>query len=38
MGDTVALCPPMIISATELDTLFDRLDKAFDLFEASLPA
>lgn len=37
MGDTVALCPPLIISAAELDTLFARLDKAFDLFEASLP-
>ena len=38
MGDTVALCPPLIISPTELDTLFARLDQAFDLFEASLPA
>ena len=37
MGDTVALCPPLIISAAELDTLFARLDQAFDLFEASLP-
>ena len=38
MGDTVALCPPLIISAAELDTLFARLDQAFGLFEASLPA
>ena len=27
-GDTVALCPPLIISADEIDTLFDRLAAA----------
>lgn len=28
--DTVALCPPMIISAEELNDLFDRFEKALD--------
>ncbi len=36
MGDTVALCPPLIITTAELDVLFARLDRAFDRFEASL--
>ncbi len=36
MGDTVALCPPLIITTAELDELFTRLDRAFDRFEASL--
>lgn len=30
IGDTIALCPPMIISAAELNELFDRLEKALD--------
>src|SRR5262249_51534350 len=29
-GDTVSLCPPLIISAQELDLLFDRLGRALD--------
>jgi 4-aminobutyrate---pyruvate transaminase len=29
-GDTVSLCPPLIISAQELDMLFDRLGRALD--------
>ncbi len=29
-GDTVACCPPLIISADEIDTLFDRWHKALD--------
>lgn len=33
MGDTVALCPPLIISETELATLFQRLGAAFDRYE-----
>ncbi len=28
IGDTIALCPPMIISETELNELFDRLERA----------
>lgn len=34
LGDTIAICPPMIISAAELDALFDRLAKALDDAEA----
>lgn len=30
IGDTVAICPPMIISEAELDELFDRLDGALN--------
>ena len=35
MGDTVALCPPLIISDAELDELFRRLQRAFDRFASS---
>ena len=28
MGDTIGLCPPMVISEGELNELFDRLEKA----------
>jgi 4-aminobutyrate--pyruvate transaminase len=30
LGDTIALCPPMIISEAEIDQVFDRLEKALD--------
>lgn len=30
IGDTVAICPPMIISVEEMDELFDRLEGALD--------
>ena len=33
LGDTVALCPPMIIQPDELNALFDRLEKALDEVE-----
>ena len=29
-GDTVAICPPLIITEEEINTLFDRLEKALD--------
>jgi 4-aminobutyrate---pyruvate transaminase len=29
-GDTLSLCPPLIISAHEIDELFDRLTRALD--------
>jgi len=29
-GDTISLCPPLIISAQELDLLFERLSRALD--------
>ena len=34
IGDTIALCPPMIITAEQLDELFDRLEKGLDDAEA----
>ncbi|KQP12237.1 aspartate aminotransferase family protein [Pseudorhodoferax sp. Leaf267] len=36
MGDTIGLCPPLIITAAELDDLFARLTRAMDRFEAEL--
>ncbi|MGI9364242.1 MAG: aminotransferase [Rhizobiaceae bacterium] len=36
IGDTIALCPPMIISADELNELFDRLERAVDDTEVSV--
>ena len=30
IGDTMALCPPMVIEADELNALFDRLERALD--------
>jgi 4-aminobutyrate--pyruvate transaminase len=29
-GDIISLCPPLIISAEELDLLFERLSRALD--------
>ncbi len=34
IGDTIAICPPMVISSAELDELFDRLEGALDDTEA----
>jgi 4-aminobutyrate--pyruvate transaminase len=34
IGDTIALCPPMIITAAEIDLIFDRFEKALDEAEA----
>ena len=30
LGDTIALCPPLIISADQIDELFGKLEKALD--------
>jgi 4-aminobutyrate---pyruvate transaminase len=30
MGDVLTLCPPLIITAAEIDELFDRLNRALD--------
>ena len=30
IGDTMALCPPMIVKDDELNALFDRLEKSLD--------
>ena len=29
-GDVVSLCPPLVISPAEIDSLFDRLTRALD--------
>jgi 4-aminobutyrate---pyruvate transaminase len=29
-GDTIAICPPLIITADEINAVFDRLEKALD--------
>ena len=34
LGDSMALCPPLIISESEIDEMFDRLEKALDDTEA----
>jgi 4-aminobutyrate--pyruvate transaminase len=34
LGDTVAICPPLIITEAELNELFDRLGRALDKTEA----
>jgi 4-aminobutyrate--pyruvate transaminase len=30
LGDTIALCPPLIISADQIDELFTKLGRALD--------
>ncbi|KQT17191.1 aminotransferase [Methylobacterium sp. Leaf399] len=37
-GDRVAVCPPLVISREEIDTLFDRLTRALDRTEAWIAA
>ena len=34
LGDTIALCPPLIISGGEINALFDALERALDQTEA----
>ena len=34
LGDTIALCPPLIISPSEIDELMDKLTRALDRTEA----
>ncbi|MFN8831828.1 MAG: aminotransferase [Labrys sp. (in: a-proteobacteria)] len=38
LGDTVAICPPLIISEDEIHELFDRLTRALDKTEAFVSA
>ncbi|WP_375453591.1 aminotransferase [uncultured Methylobacterium sp.] len=38
MGDRVAVCPPLIIGAEEIDALFDRLTRALDRTAAWIAA
>ncbi len=34
LGDTIAICPPMVTSEAELDELFDRFEKGLNAAEA----
>jgi 4-aminobutyrate---pyruvate transaminase len=34
IGDTIAICPPLIITAGEVDEMFDRITRAFDKTES----
>ena len=36
LGDTLGLCPPLIITEAEIDELFDRLTRALDITEAEV--
>jgi len=38
IGDTLAICPPLIISEDEVNELFDRLERGLDVMQAALPA
>ncbi len=38
IGDSLALCPPMIINEQELDVIFDTFEAALDEFQRQLPA
>ncbi|HSV50903.1 MAG TPA: aspartate aminotransferase family protein [Burkholderiaceae bacterium] len=35
LGDAVAFCPPLIITAAQIDEMFERFDRAMLCFEAS---
>ena len=37
-GDAVAFCPPMIITESEIDEMFDRFDRALEAFTAQAAA
>ena len=37
LGDTLGICPPLIVSDAEIDQLFDRLGTALDRTAAELP-
>jgi 4-aminobutyrate--pyruvate transaminase len=36
LGDTIAVCPPFVITPSELDELFDKLERAMTRLEAEL--
>ena len=36
MGDTIAFCPPLIITSAELDQMFDCFDRALNRLEQEL--
>ena len=38
IGDTIAFCPPLIITEKEMDEMFDRFDRALTRLEAEMGA
>jgi 4-aminobutyrate--pyruvate transaminase len=36
LGDTLAVCPPLVITAAEIDELFDRIERGLDKAEAAI--
>jgi 4-aminobutyrate--pyruvate transaminase len=38
LGDTLAVCPPLVITAAEIDELFDRIERGLDKAEAAVTA
>ena len=38
IGDSLALCPPMIITEAQVDTIFDTFEASLEAFEAQLAA
>lgn len=38
IGDTIAICPPLVITEQEIDLLIDRLARAIDTAATGLPA
>ena len=36
MGDSIAFCPPLIITETQVDELFERFDRALDRIEGEV--
>ena len=38
MGDTLGFCPPLIITASQIDDLFDRISLSLDQAHAALPS
>jgi 4-aminobutyrate--pyruvate transaminase len=38
IGDSLALCPPMIITEAQVDTIFDTFEASLEVFEKQLSA
>ncbi len=38
IGDSLALCPPMIINEQQIDTIFDTFEASLEVFAKQLAA
>ena len=38
IGDSIALCPPLIVSNEQINTIFDTFEASLDAFSAQLAA